>query len=179
MDFLNYTFVLLNEALVSFSRIVLSYGMDISVCLLWIGLSIATFNFFFSNFNMTTPLSGFVIKALKKGKYLNQGALGGVLYKWHKMKMIVQLGQLLVEVEDNNLDTAVDPEMARKRWKRALLETITKRTFHWNHSKNLCHPNPLKARQARRAFVGEEEWNNFKELSPQKRRIIYKLAAKL
>lgn len=178
MDFLQYVFVLLNEALVSFSNCILTYGADVSVSLLWIGTAIFSFNHFFS-VNLTTPLSGFVNRKLKRGKYLNEGALGGVLHKFHKMKMLGQLGRLLVEVEDNNGDTSFDPEMARKRWKRALLETITRRTFNWNHSKNLCHPNPLKARQARRAFVGEEEWNNFKELSPRKRRVIYKLATKL
>lgn len=179
MDFLYYIFVLLNEALRSFCNCVLIYGVDVSVSLLWIAICLATFNFFFSNFNMTTPLSDFVIKALKKGKYLNQGALGGPFHRVWKMKQIENLGRLLVEVEDNNGDTSFDPSAAKRRYKRYLLERIVGLPLNWDENAALCHPNPLKARQARRAFVGRNNWSRFKELPPNHRKAFFKLAAKL
>ena len=174
MDFLQYVFVLLNEALRSFCNCVLIYGVDVSVSLLWIAICLATFNFFFSNFNMTTPLSVFIIKALKKGKYLNEGALGGPFHRVWKMKMIQQLGRLLVEVEDNDGDEICFIPS------RVEFQNHVGIKFNWNYKKDLFHPNPRKARQARRAFVGEGNWNKFKDVyTPAGRKYIYKLAVKL
>ena len=180
MDFLQYIFVLLEGALVSFSSVILTYGADLSISLLWVGISVATFTYFFYNLK-ATPLSGFVIYRLKKGKYLNQGALGGVLHKWHKMKMIVQLGQLLVEIEDNNQDiSSINVAEAKRRWKRAVLENIYGFKFNWEYVHDTLHSDPRKARQARRAFVGEENWHQFKSIpSANYRKEFFRLAKKL
>ena len=174
MDFLQYIYVLLNEALRSFCNCVLIYGVDVSVCLCWVGIALFSLTYFFYNFNITTPLNGFVGRKLKKGKYLNEGALGGPFHRVWKMKMIVQLGSLLVEVEDNNRDE-ICFDVAR-----IIFEATVGIKFNWDYKKDLFHPNPRKARQARRAFVGKGNWDKFKETFPASgRKRLYRIATKL
>jgi len=173
MDFLQYIFVLLNEALRSFSSLILTYGADLSISLLWVGISLFSFNHFF-NLMLITPLSGFVKVKLKKGKYLNEGALGGPFHRVWKMKMLSRLGRLLVEVEDNNTDR-ICFDVAR-----VIFENSVGIKFNWDYRVDLLSGNPLRARQARRAFVGEENWERFKETFPAPgRKRLYEIAAKL
>lgn len=179
MDFLQYVFVLLNEALVVFSNYILTYGADLGVSLLWVGIAFYSFSYFYA-FNLTTPLSGFVNRTIKKGKYLNEGALGGPFHRVHQHKLLWQLGLLLVEIEDNNQDTSFSPSGAKRRSKRVMIENMAGIQFNWEYAIFLLDPNPLKARRARRAFVGSENWLKFKEkISPKDRKGFYNIAIKL
>lgn len=63
--------------------------------------------------------------------------------------------------------------------KNVLFEAQVGYSFNWQHAAFLLSNNPLKARQARRAFVGER-WGDFKkQYTPNQRKNIYEGAVNL